>query len=158
MPNCSVRPRRLAARIATQVPAHDARIAVLCGADRPRIVAQIGVVLSGRCLVVLDAKAPAAWHATILADCTPGAVVFDAAQAQAAAALAGGFTSGAVTLLPVTATAPSPVALPDASARGRDLAAIIYTSGSTGSPEGRDAPARFLSAHHPDSRRSERHR
>ncbi len=124
----------VAARVVMLAPANDARVAVLCGADSARIVAQMSVVLASRCLVVLDAKAPAAWNAAVLADCTPSAIVFDAAQADAAAALAG--AGAATALVPVESSALPTGTLPVASARGRDLAAIIYTSGSTGTPKG----------------------
>lgn len=126
----------VAARVVLHAPANDARVAVLCGADSARIVAQMAVVLASRCLVVLDPRAPAAWHATVLADCTPSVIVFDATRADAAAVLAGGFAAGVVSLVPVHFAAPSLAVLPVASARGRDLAAIIYTSGSTGAPKG----------------------
>ncbi|MEQ1729491.1 MAG: non-ribosomal peptide synthetase [Vicinamibacterales bacterium] len=126
----------VAARVARHAYAQGGRVALLCGSDSARIVAQIGVVLSGRCLVVLDAKAPTAWLAAILADCTPSALVFDAAQAHNAAELAGGFAEGVLSLVPVKPAVPSSAALPGVSARGRDLAAIIYTSGSTGTPKG----------------------
>lgn len=131
-----VRATSVAARIAQHVPSPDARVAVLCAADRARIIAQTGVVLSGRCLVVLDGKAPPAWHAAVTADCTPAAIVFDAERAEAAAALAAAFPAGVVSLVAVNDEAVAPAALPAVSARGRDLAAIIYTSGSTGTPKG----------------------
>lgn len=126
----------VAARIVIHAPDSDARVAVLCAADTSRIVAQMGVVLSGRCMVVLDAKAPAAWHAAILADCTPSAIVFDAAQAHAATALAAGTEVDAVHLIPVEPRDASASTLLHADVHGRDLAAIIYTSGSTGTPKG----------------------
>ena len=126
----------VAARVARHTSSQGDRVALLCRADSARIVAQMGVVLSGRCLVVLDAQAPRAWLAAILTDCTPSAIVFDVAQAHAAAELAGGFAEGVVSLIPVEPAASPSAALPDVSARGRDLAAIIYTSGSTGTPKG----------------------
>ncbi len=126
----------VAARVARHTSSQGDRVALLCRADSARIVAQMGVVLSGRCLVVLDAKAPTAWLAEILADCTPSVLVFDAAQAHAAADLAGDFAEGVLALVRVDPAGPSSAALPGVWARGRDLAAIIYTSGSTGRPKG----------------------
>ena len=126
----------VAARLAHHAPAVDDRVAVLCGSDSARIVAQMGVVLSGRCLVVLDAKAPPDWHAAVLADCTPAVLVFDTHQAEAAAALARNAGAGGVHPVPVLSAAPLLSTLPDVCAQGRALAAIIYTSGSTGTPKG----------------------
>lgn len=136
------RSARLASAIQSWPDASDAPVAVLTGHDTAAVVAFVGVVRSGRPVVILDLSMPPLRLETIVRMSGAVRLVTDRAHADLARQI-GGTTATVEELEDLAAggdgRGPAPV---DPGA----LAAVLFTSGSSGAPKGVMWSQRLLGA------------
>ncbi|PJJ58330.1 amino acid adenylation domain-containing protein [Mumia flava] len=128
---------RLATALARRTSRGEGPVAVLAEQDVAGIVAMLGVVLSGRPLVALDATLPDDRLRAILDGAAATQIVASEATRHRARDLAG----SEPTILSVhpndpAAPDPSPAAWPTAVGHADDPATLVFTSGSSGAPKG----------------------
>ncbi|MEU2774264.1 amino acid adenylation domain-containing protein [Streptomyces sp. NPDC007162] len=110
-------------------------VALLVEPGRDFVVAELGVLGSGRAFLPLDARSPHARLTALLADSSASSLVTDEANrdlAQQLAAEAG----RELDLLVLDGAEDTPENLPPVAGGPGDLAYVIFTSGSTGKPKG----------------------
>jgi amino acid adenylation domain-containing protein len=127
------RSNRLAQALLEQLTGQDATILLLLRDPIHHVIAQLGVVKTGRACVPVDASFPAARQRQIAADAGARLVVAELETLPSALAL--GYERSSVVIVDelrcgLSENNPELPVLPDC------LAYVLYTSGSTGSPKG----------------------
>lgn len=108
------------------------RVALLMRHDRPLIAAILGVLKTGRVVVVINPGDPSTRLRQTLDDAEPALILTDAANRKLADEIA--TDSNHVLLYDDSRNQPSTA--PDVDVRPDSLAFLIYTSGTTGRPKG----------------------
>ncbi|MEP5761235.1 MAG: amino acid adenylation domain-containing protein [Litoreibacter sp.] len=114
-------------------------VALLLDPDIDYVVAMLGVLKVGGCIVPIDPKTPIERLRHILTD--SGATIIVAHHAMANASIAAGFTGPTIAPNNLAKAQTTPIFAPVCPDQ---VAAIIYTSGSTGRPKGTEMTHRSL--------------
>ncbi len=141
---------RRSAAIATAIQresADDASpVAVLATCDAQAFATDLGVIRSGRPIVVLDRMVPVARMQAILEISGATLMLTDAANHELAASVVEGTTTRLLTSDELVARLADPAGARPAAVDPESLAVIIFTSGSTGTPKGVMWTQRFLAS------------
>ncbi|MFE2109848.1 amino acid adenylation domain-containing protein [Kitasatospora sp. NPDC059463] len=116
-------------------------VALHGGSSIAMLTAMLAVLKAGAYYVPLDAAAPPARTAEILADCAPRLVLTEGGPADGLAELPGGWEVHDLAALDL---ADRPADNPGTAVYGENLAYLMHTSGSTGRPKGVAMPHRAL--------------
>ncbi len=122
---------RLAGELLARGAERGERVALLMRHDAPLIMAQLAVLKTGACLIVLNPGDPPARLERLRAETTPSLLVAD--SESCASALGAGFAEEAILVTSAPSQAPS-TPIRRARVAPDDLALLICTSGSTGHP------------------------
>ncbi|MFE7558217.1 amino acid adenylation domain-containing protein [Kitasatospora sp. NPDC057500] len=110
-------------------------VALLVEPGRDFVVAELGVLGSGRAFLPLDARLPHARLSALLADSSATCLVADETNRELARQL-GAQAGPELGLLVLDGAEDGPQDLPPVAGGPADLAYVIFTSGSTGKPKG----------------------
>lgn len=136
----------IAAAVQRHAPADAAPVAVLAGCDAPAVATDLGVIRSGRPIVVLDRVVPVARMQAILEIAGATLLLADDAHRELAASVIDGTSVELLSPDELIASVPGSADASPAPVDPESLAVIIFTSGSTGTPKGVMWTQRFMTA------------